>query len=176
MNAVGAGTVSFRNPRFLTYGALLTAVGVVVPFFFHQFGMAGKVFLPMHFPVLIAGFLLGPLGGMMVGFLCPTVSALLTGMPPLPYLSVMVPELMTYGGVSGALYRWSKRNIWMALLGAMAAGRAVLGLTGWVMAHLLDIHLTPVAFMTGAMVTGLPGIVGQLILIPLLMWRLRPLR
>ena len=43
----------FRNAHFLAYTALLIAVGVLLPMIFHQLGIAGKVFLPMHFPVII---------------------------------------------------------------------------------------------------------------------------
>lgn len=52
------------GPRTMTYAAMLTALGILVPFLFHQVGIAGKVFLPMHFPVLIAGMLLGPTAGL----------------------------------------------------------------------------------------------------------------
>ena len=34
---------------------------------FHAFGMAGRIFLPMHLPVLLAGFLVGPLAGVLAG-------------------------------------------------------------------------------------------------------------
>ncbi|RKY70366.1 MAG: ECF transporter S component, partial [Candidatus Latescibacterota bacterium] len=49
---------------------------------FHQFGIAGKVFLPMHFPVIVAGLLFGPFSGLLVGLFSPVLSFLLTGMPP----------------------------------------------------------------------------------------------
>lgn len=48
----------------LTYSSLFLALGLVVPQLFHLLGGAGPVFLPMHLPVLLAGFYLGgPRGG-----------------------------------------------------------------------------------------------------------------
>ena len=49
---------------------LLVAAGIILPMMFHAVGM-GKVFLPMHIPVLLAGFMVGPIIGGLVGFLTP---------------------------------------------------------------------------------------------------------
>ena len=158
----------------MTCTAMLTALGILVPFLFHQVGIAGKVFLPMHFPVLIAGMLLGPTAGLTAGLLSPALSSLLTGMPPLPLTVVMVPELMTYGAISGLLYRAFGGRVWIALPGAMLAGRVVMGFAAWIALGLglLGLRITPQAFLYGAVITGLPGILSQIVLIPLLMWRI----
>ena len=158
----------FRDAHFLAYTALLIALGVLLPMIFHQIGIAGKVFLPMHFPVIIAGFLLGPLSGVLVGFFSPALSFLLTGMPPFPLVLAMVPELMTYGTVSGWLHERLELDVWIALPVAIVTGRVVLGLAWWVLFHILELPVPPVVFVIGGLVTGLPGIIGQLVLIPLL--------
>ncbi|HID96107.1 MAG TPA: ECF transporter S component [Candidatus Latescibacteria bacterium] len=151
---------------------LWTAVGVVVPFLFHQAGIAGKILLPMHFPVLLAGFLLGPWAGFWVGVLSPTLSFLLTGMPPFPIVLAMVPELIAYGAIGGWLHGRGIGVI-LALLGAMAAGRVVLGLAIWGLTIGLGLRISPVAFVTGAVLTGLPGIAIQLGTIPIIVEKLK---
>ena len=155
--------------HFWVYTALLIALGVLVPMIFHQFGIAGKIFLPMHFPVIIAGLLFGPLSGLLVGLFSPALSFLLTGMPPFPTVAVMVPELITYGAVSGWLHGRFKINVWIVLPAAIVAGRVVLGLAWWAMFHILDLPVPPVLIVMSGLVTGLPGIIGQLVLIPLFM-------
>lgn len=161
--------------HFWVFTALLIALGVLVPMLFHQFGIAGKVFLPMQFPVVIAGLLFGPLSGLLVGLLSATLSFLLTGMPPFPTVAAIVPELITYGVVSGWLYVRLRVNIWISLLGAMVAGRVVFGLAWWLMANMLGFHSEGQKKILGLVILGvtigLPGIIGQLVLIPLLVKR-----
>jgi len=168
-----ASASSIHRARFIAHTALLIALGILIPILFHQIGIAGKVFLPMHFPVIIGGLLLGPLCGLLVGFFSPVLSFLLTGMPPFPLVLGMVPELITYGAVSGWLHGQFKINAWIALLAAMVSGRIVLSLAWWAMFHLLDLSVPPMVFVTGGLVTGLPGIIGQLVLIPLLVRGMR---
>ena len=165
---IGASKSSIHAARFIAYTALLIALGILIPIVFHQIGIAGKIFLPMHFPVIIGGLLFGPLCGLLVGFFSPVLSFLLTGMPPFPLVLAMVPELVTYGAVSGWLHGQLKINVWIALLAAIVSGRIVLSLAWWAMFHLLDLSVPPMVFVTTGLVTGLPGIIGQLILIPLL--------
>ena len=167
---------SAYGTRFIVYTALLVALGILIPMVFHQFGIGGKVFLPMHFPVIIGGLLFGPWCGFLVGLLSPVLSFLLTGMPPLapPILLVMIPELITYGILSGWLRSKFRAPILLVLFGAMVGGRVVAGLAVWGLIHILDFHVKPWVFVWGAIVTGLPGIVGQIVLIPLLVQRLKP--
>ncbi len=157
--------------HFWVYTALLIALGVLVPMLFHQFGIAGKVFLPMHFPVIIAGFLFGPFSGLLVGFFSPVLSFLLTGMPPFPTVLMMVPELITYGAMSGWLYTRFKINVWIALPAVIVAGRIVYGLAWWPMVHILGFHPGSQKTISGLVILGitigLPGIISQLVLIPL---------
>jgi len=168
MNRGASSTSSIHQARFIAYTALLIALGILIPILFHQVGIAGKVFLPMHFPVIIGGLLFGPLCGGFVGFFSPVLSFLLTGMPPFPLVLAMVPELVTYGVVSGVLHGRFRITVWIALPTAIVAGRVVLGLVWWVMFHILDLPVPPGVFVIGGFVTGLPGMIGQLVLIPFL--------
>ena len=146
----------------------ILAAGVLLPQVFHLLGgaQAGGMFLPMHFPVIIGGFFLGPVYGLLLGVLTPVLSFLLTGMPPAAKLAFMVLELATYGGACGLFHR--KMNLHLSLVLAMLAGRAVYALSLFVAGNLLHLNVPAVGAVTAAVVTGLPGITLQLILIPAL--------
>jgi hypothetical protein len=87
----------------LTGTALLLALGVVLPIVFHAIPLGGRVFLPMHLPTFVAGLVLGPVAGLVVGAGSPVLSALLTGRPSVFYMVPMLFELATYGIVAGLL-------------------------------------------------------------------------
>lgn len=110
-----AGKVSTRT---LTGTALLLALGVVLPVVFHMIPLGGRVFLPMHLPTFVAGLVLGPVAGLVVGAGSPVVSGLLTGRPTVLYMIPMVLELATYGVVAGLL-----RPRFEALLGRRSPAR-----------------------------------------------------
>ena len=71
-----------RRTKNLIVAAMCTALCVVLPMAFHMIPNAGSIFLPMHLPVLLCGFLCGWPYGLCCGFLGPVLSSLLTGMPP----------------------------------------------------------------------------------------------
>lgn len=157
----------------LVASAVLVAFGVLLPLLFHLAGAAGQIFLPMHIPVLLAGFLLGPYHGLLVGLLAPMISALTTGMPPLmPVLPVMALELAVYGLAGGYLYQNRKLGIWLSLIAAMTAGRLAAAIAAYGLVTLFAVKLNPLGFITVAVLTGLPGITVQLMLVPLLVRRL----
>jgi len=159
--------------KFLTHSAQLLALGVLFPLAFHQFGIAGRIFLPMHIPVLIAGFLVGPASGALVGALSPFLSSLLTGMPPLPLTILMIPELLTYGLLAGLLYQKLRLNLWLSLLGAMMGGRTVWMLMACLISPVLGIRVRPLPLALAALATGWPGMIIQIIFIPPLVEKLR---
>ena len=148
----------------LTLSAFFLALGLVLPFAFHSFGpQAGTVFLPMHIPVLLCGFVCGPAYGM----LTPLLSSALTGMPPLmPTGIAMCLELSTYGFLSGWMTK--KLPLYPSLIITMLAGRAVSGLANLVLLSMAHKAYTMQIFLTAAFVTAIPGIVLQLVMIPLL--------
>lgn len=154
------------STKKLTYSALFLAFGVVLPQIFHLFGGTGPILLPMHIPVLLAGFFLGAPFGAAVGILSPLVSSGLTGMPQFPILLFMVVELATYGFTAGYFYKSKKRSVYVALIAAMILGRLVMALAVSLMQFLLGLGIQPLAYVATAIVTGLPGIAIQLIFIP----------
>lgn len=151
----------------LVLTAMLTAVGLILPYITaHAFGMQGTILLPMHLPVFLIGFLCGPQYGAIGGIIIPVLSCALTGMPPVyPVLPFMTGELFTYGLVSGLLYKKAKLSIYPSMLIAMICGRITFGL---VFAGLMGINIGAVMAVKGAVITGLPGIIIQLILVPII--------
>lgn len=158
--------------RLITLGALFLALGLLIPLLFHLLGL-GAAFLPMHIPVMLAGFLLGPAFGAGIGALSPLLSALLTGMPPLmpPVAQTMILELAAYGGLAGLAYQRWRWGIYPALLLAMLGGRLVYGLVGYFLLPLFGLKQIALFYpLTYGLVTALPGIALQLVLIPAVVW------
>ncbi|SFI27330.1 Protein of unknown function [Tindallia magadiensis] len=157
-----------KNTRELVWGAMLIAVGVVLPIAFHAVGGAGPVFLPMHLPVFFAGIILNPYLAGIVGFLTPFISSMLTGMPPLfPMMPIMMMELATYGFVTSHFVYQKNRRLLPSLCISMVAGRVVAGFTVWGLSRFFAVALPgPVLFLSGSILTGIPGILIQLIFIP----------
>lgn len=162
----------------LTYTALLIAVGILLPQVFHLIGgnTAGQIFLPMHIPVMLSGFLLGPVSGLLTGLITPVVSSLLTGMPPAALLPFMTIELIGYGVFSGIFYRLLKKykaGLLLSLLFTLVAGRLLNALALVVAGNLLSLPVKPAVSVLVAIGTGLPGIAIQLVLIPVLVFSLK---
>lgn len=170
------------NLRQVICAGMLLAIGVVLPQLFHAIGgpAMGKVFLPLHIAVLMGGLLLGPMLGALVGLLLPIASFLVSGMPAPPTLFFMLFELTAYGLFTGLFYK--KLPLYPSLILAMLAGRLVNALALLAGVGLLGVpypgisgSLLPAVFGTvaGAAVTGIPGIVVQLTVIPLLVMALK---
>ncbi|MEA3297809.1 MAG: ECF transporter S component [candidate division Zixibacteria bacterium] len=163
------------SARFAAHTALYLALAILLPIGFHSTGIGGRIFLPMHIPVLLAGFLVGPFSGVVVGILSPLMSYLLTGMPPTYAVPLMSLELPIYGLVAGLAYRKLQLNIYIALIAALIVGRLMFGAGLLVLGLFMELPYTAAAFFSagGAIVSGLPGIVVQIVLIPIIVAAIR---
>ena len=165
--------ISTRNSsavRKLTYSALCLALAMVLPFLTGQVPEIGSMLCPMHIPALLCGFLCGWPWGLAVGFLSPLLCSMF-GMPPIWVAIPMAFEMATYGAVSGWLYRKLRGRggrIYLSLIIAMLAGRLVWGLVQFLLAGLRSTTFNLAMFLSGAITTALPGIILQLVLIPVL--------
>ena len=163
--------------RNVVLAALFLALAFVLPLLTGHVPQIGAMLCPMHFPILLAGFVLGGPWGLAVGFIAPLLRSVLFGMPPLfPTALSMAFELATYGFVSGVVYRRVKHTLPMTyatLLTAMVAGRIVWGVVRFVLAGLTGSSFPFSAFLAGALLNALPGIIAQLILIPLILTALQ---
>lgn len=161
--------------RNMTFGALCLALSLLLPQVFHLVGMqqAGQIFLPMHIPVFIAGLLLGPWYGIFLGVSAPLLSCVLTGMPSAERVLFMMMELTTYGFFSGLFFqtmhvREKRFGALTSLLAAMALGRVVYGLGLTIASSLMGMPLGSFAVVWASVISGIPGIVMQLALLPVL--------
>lgn len=163
--------------RNVVLAALFLALAFVLPMLTGHVPQIGSMLCPMHFPVLLTGFVLGGPWGLAVGFIAPLLRSVLFGMPPLfPTALSMAFELATYGFVSGVVYRKVRHTLpmtFVTLLTAMVAGRIVWGVVRFVLAGLTGSSFPFSAFLAGALLNALPGIIAQLILIPLILTALQ---
>ncbi len=169
MNTVRVKEKQSRT-RFIAHSALYLALAVLLPIGFHAFGTSGRVFLPMHLPVFLAGFLAGPWCGLVVGLLAPGLSYMFTGMPPTYAVPLMSMELPMYGFIAGIAYNRLRLNIYVALIIAMILGRIMFGLGLFVLGLFMELPYSAAQFFSsaGVIVSGLPGIALQLVLIPII--------
>jgi uncharacterized membrane protein len=168
-----------KTKSLFTLGAILCAVAL--PQVFHYLGvlsgmgpLPGAAFLPMHIPVFIAAFMAGPVVGVLAGALSPLFSYVFTlsvfgaAMPALPLLPFMTLELAIYGLVAGMLYN-KKASVFLKLVTAQLAGRII---------RLIAVVIATASFGSALdfIIAGLPGIMLQWALIPLLIYRVKGLR
>jgi len=158
--------------RRLTYAALYLAIAMVLPFVTGQIPEIGSMLCPMHIPALLCGFMCGWPWGLAVGFIAPLLRSVLFGMPAMfPSAVAMAFELAVYGGMAGWLYRTlpKKKGItYVVLVISMIAGRIVWGIVRLVLAGLSGSSFTWALFLAGAITNAIPGIILQLVLIPVL--------
>ena len=163
--------------RDLVLAELFLALAFVLPMITGHVPQIGNMLCPMHFPVLLAGFVLGGPWGLALGFIAPLLRSLLFGMPPMfPIAISMAFEMAAYGAVSGWMYRKVPHTLPMTyatLVTAMVAGRLVWGAVRFVLAGLTGSSFPFSAFLSGALLTAIPGIIAQLILIPLIVTALK---
>lgn len=158
----------------LTLSAIFMAVGIILPFFMGHIPQIGNMLLPMHIPVILCGLICGWKYGAGVGFILPLFRSLLFGMPVLfPMAASMAFELMTYGLVAGFLYGCSQSQcvitLYRSLIISMLAGRIVWGIAQVFFLGIGKNVFTFEAFLAGAFLNAVPGIVLQLIFIPAVM-------
>ncbi len=164
------------NVKTLVLAALFLALALVLPFLTGQIPEIGSMLCPMHIPVLLCGFFCGWPWGLAVGLIAPLLRSLLFSMPPMfPTAICMAFELATYGVISGYLYSKlprKKSSIYVSLLTAMVAGRLVWGLARFLCTGLDVSAFGLKAFWSGAVATAIPGILVQILLIPVLVMAL----
>ncbi|MBQ8292804.1 MAG: ECF transporter S component [Bacilli bacterium] len=161
----------------ISLSGMFIALGLVLPFLTGQIPEFGNMLCPMHIPVLICGFICGWKYGLIVGFVIPLLRSLIFYMPPLyPGAIAMAFELATYGLIVGLFYelfnKLHKRGLftnYITLIIAMIGGRIVWGLVRFILS-MIDgtFNFTFDIFLSGAFITAWPGIILQLILIPIL--------
>ena len=163
-----------QTTRNFVLAAMFMALGLVLPFLTGQIQQIGNMLLPMHLPVLVCGLICGWQYGAVVGFVLPLLRFALFGMPPIYPMGVsMAFELAAYGFLVGWLYSHSRwqciLSLYRCLLAAMVGGRLVWGAVRVLLSGVAGQAFTWEMFLSGALLTAIPGIILQLTLIPALM-------
>ena len=159
--------------RKITYSAMFLVIALFLPFLTGQVPQIGSMLLRMHLPVLLAGFICGPVWGLAVGMIAPLMRSLIFSMPPILSAAVMTFELGAYGLIAGLMYKaFNKNTGWVIpdLIVAMLGGRIIWGIASYVVYAVDGGTFTLSAFIAGAFINAIPGIVLQLVLIPLLVF------
>ena len=160
----------------LALASMFLALAFVMPFLTGQVPQIGSMLCPMHIPVILCGFFCGWQWGIAVGITAPLLRSLMLGMPPLfPTAVCMAFELAAYAVVAALMHKHLPRKrpfVYLSLITAMLAGRVVWGAAMLVCMGLSGGTFTLGAFVAGAFVNAVPGIIVQLVLIPVLVMTL----
>lgn len=156
----------------LTLAAMFLAIALVLPFLTGQLQPIAKKFCLMHIPVLLCGFFCGPWYGMTVGLIAPLLRFVMFAAPPIMPTGISMSfELAAYGFLAGWFYAVLPRKtgfIYVALLAAMIGGRIIWGIVSMFLYGAQQTAFTWSFFITNAFVDAVPGIILQIVLIPLL--------
>lgn len=152
--------------------AMFLALAYVLPFFTGNIPSIGKALCPMHIPVILCGFICGPFAGSVVGFIAPVLRSFTVGQPVFFPMGIsMAFELAAYGLMSGILYRiFPKKKVYvfLSLFLTMLIGRFVWGAARLICVGLDTTKFNLSMFWAGAVASAIPGIIVQIIVIPVL--------
>lgn len=170
-----------RNNHLKKYifTGLCIAIGLLLPEIVHIIPIPrpGAILLPMHIPVIICGIVCGIYFGTICGAILPLLSFVLTGMPPIfPTGISMTLELAAYGFLSALFYYLTNGRIFISLIGAMIGGRMIMGIANVLLFNFTDNAYGISIFITSAFITAFPGIIIQLIFIPIIIQALKKAR
>ena len=162
---------SVTKVKRVTVAGICLALALLLPFVTGQIPQVGAMLCPMHLPVLLSAFFVGWKWAMAVGFTAPILRFALFSMPPMPFGIAMAFELATYGLVASVVYNILPKKKWAiyaSLITAMIVGRVVWGAARLVIAGITANPFTWQMFIGGALLEAIPGIIIQLILIPII--------
>lgn len=156
--------------RKLVLTSLFVSLAVIVPQSLHLIGGPGlgAILLPMHIPIFIGAMLLGPVSGVIIAIIA-VITGVLLGMPPILIASYMIFELSIYALISGYLYKVKNQNVFVSYFIAKILGMVTALFVIYIMLNLLNVSSPMLTGSISMFVVGLPGIVIQLIIIPLIL-------
>ena len=159
-------------PMGISMAFELATYGLVIGLLYMAFGNKKWGSIASLLGAMLCGIVCGPLWGAVVGFTAPLLRYMFFGMPIIYPMGIsMAFELLVYGLVIGLLYMAFGNKKWgsiVSLFGAMICGRAVWGMVRLILAGLKSTQFTAAMFISGAFTTAIPGIICQMILIPLI--------
>lgn len=154
--------LNHTGKKAIALQAALLICALALPAICHLLNLSVKTFLPMHWPVILAGLVYGWRSGLILGIAAPAASFMLSGMPAGHALMLMTLELAAYGFMAGLCREKFNFNFPVAALAALISGKAV-----YLLAALAVKGVFSVAFIH----TGLIASLAQLIILPVLAYK-----
>ncbi|MCI5534536.1 MAG: ECF transporter S component [Firmicutes bacterium] len=165
-------TKNSEKTREMVMAALCLALALLLPFLTGQIKEIGNMLCPMHIPVLLCAFLCSWKWAAGVGAAAPLLRSAIWGMPPMgPIAFAMTFELATYGLIASVIYRRLPKKTWsiyIALIAAMLGGRIVWGIVSMILYGAMGTPFTWQMFAAGAFINAVPGIILQIVIIPVI--------
>ncbi|MBN2878029.1 MAG: ECF transporter S component [Clostridia bacterium] len=161
--------------KFTTLAGLFIALGIVLPIAFHALPDGGKIFLPMFLPVVIGALFLPWQYALAVGVITPMLSWLITGMPPMAPLPMNIMLAMQLGVTSLLIavfksMKWFNEKRLMIIIALIPSLLIGFGISGSVLKAAVELFGVKGpgmwAYISGAVITGLPGIAVLTVLVP----------
>jgi len=150
--------MDFGLTEYKTYllSLVLVAGSIVFPYILHHFHLAGQVFLPIYFFVLIGAYKFGWKVGAITGIFSPLVSFALTGMPmPMILPFVIIKGILLTLTASFFVRANGKLSILTLLLIVLSYQ-----VSGFLIVYLFTHNL---ASATADLVLGYPGLLFEII-------------
>ncbi len=156
----------------LVISAMMLALCILLPFLTGQIREIGRMLAPMHLPVLLCGFICGPVWGFAVGLIAAPLRSMMFSMPAVPECFFMAAELAVYGLLSGIFYRIFPKKLpfyALSLLISMVGGRIVYGILHFAVAGIQGETYLFETFLSMSVLGSIPGMILQMVLIPLIL-------
>ena len=159
--------LSSTKAKYIIGTVLLSGIGITLPRIFHILAgnTAGATFLPMHIAVLIAALTFGITSSAIVAGSSVIFSYLLTGMPSLTRLPYMLIELLIYAVLLSIFNK--KFNSYISLIATIVLGRVVYAGVLAFAINVIGLSTYGISVIESIKI-GLPGIVIQLLCIPII--------
>ena len=154
----------------MTYSALCLALCIALPQLVGRVPELGKLISPMHLPAYLAGLVVGPFWGLLVGALAPVINFLLYGRPVFVSAFCMVFELGAYAFFTGLFYRIFPKKapfVYVSVAFGMLLGRVFGGVGKMLLllGGMLESY-SLAAFWTGYFASGAVAMVSAILLVP----------
>ena len=161
-----------EKTREMVISALCLALALLLPFLTGQIREIGNMLCPMHLPIFLCAFVCSWKWAGAIGAAAPILRSAIWGMPMMMPMAVsMMFELAAYGITASVIYRRlpkKPQSIYVALVIAMLCGRLVWGAAAGVFYGLAGTAFTMQIFIAGAFINAIPGIILQVIIVPVL--------
>jgi hypothetical protein len=119
--------LTLGDARLYLATAAMVAGNLALPFALHQIPDAGRMFLPIFFFTLVAGWRFGAQAALLTAVLSPLANHFLTGMPPTPALQGIIVQSALLGVLAAmAAARWGKPTLALLALVVLAHQALVL--------------------------------------------------